>query len=117
MEKIVKKYAKIYRNALKDNNFSDIDKRTEFYEQRLGKMYNSQEFAKHNIYSTMNVEKIYAVIAMCLELKKENLSDKEIIDIVNSGFERLRKIVKIIAKVINILPNTYHIAKKWNMLS
>ncbi len=115
MEKIVKKYAKIYRNALKDNNFFDIDKRIESYEQRLGKMYNSQEFAKHNIYPTMNVEKIYAVIAMCLELKKENLSDKEIIDIVNSGFERLRKIVKIIAKVINILPNTYHIAKKWNI--
>lgn len=115
MEKIVKKYAKIYRDALKENNFSDIDKRTEAYEQRLDKMYNSQEFAKHNIYPTMNVEKIYAVIAMCLELKKENLSDKEIIDIVNSGFERLRKIVKIIAKVINILPNTYRIAKKWNI--
>ena len=33
MKKIVKKYAKLYRNALKENNFSDINTRVESYEK------------------------------------------------------------------------------------
>lgn len=115
MKKTIKKYAKIYRTALKNNNFSDINERVESYRQRLGEMYNSQEFEKYNIYPTMDVSKIYAVIGMCLELKKENLSDEDIIEIINSGFERLRKIINIIAKLINSLPNAYQIAKKWNI--
>ena len=115
MEKMIKKYSKIYKVALKENDFSDIDEKIKSYKQRLEEMYNSQMFEKHNVYPTMNVTKIYAIIAMCLELKKEKLSDEEIIDIINSGFEKLRGIVKIIAKVINLLPNTYQIAKNWNI--
>lgn len=115
MKKMIKKYSKIYKVALKENDFSDIDEKIKLYKQRLEEMYNSQMFEKHNVYPTMNVTKIYAIIAMCLELKKEKLSDKEIIDIINSGFEKLRGIVKIIAKVINLLPNTYQIAKNWNI--
>ncbi len=115
MEKIVKKYVKIYKYALKKNNFSDINKRIESYTQRLIQMYNSEAFIKHNVYPTMDVNKVYAVIAMCLELKKENLSDTEIIDIINSGFEKIKRIVNIIAKVINVLPTTYQLAKKWNI--
>lgn len=115
MEKYVNNYAKLYKNALVNNKFSDIDKKLNSYKNRLRKMYLSENFEKHNVYPTMNVTKIYAIIAMCLELKKEKLSDKEIIDIINGGFEKLRGIVKIIAKVINLLPNTYQIAKKWNI--
>ena len=115
MKKMIKKYSKIYKVALKENDFSDIDEKIKSYKQRLEEMYNSPMFEKHNVYPTMNVTKIYAIIAMCLELKKEKLSDKEIIDIINSGFEKLRGIVKIIAKVINLLPNTYQIAKNWNI--
>lgn len=115
MEKAVKKYAKIYRTALKTNSFSDFDVRVEVYEQRLREMYNSQAFTQHNSYPTMDVVKIYAVIAMCLELKKENLSDKEIIDIINSGFDKLRKMFVLLEKVIDVFPNTFQIAKKWNI--
>lgn len=115
MEKSIKKYAKLYRTALKANGFSDIDLRVEAYEQRLKEMYTSQSFEAHNIYPTMDVTKIYAVIAMCLELKKENLPNTEIIDIVNSGFKRLKKILAVVEKIIDILPNTYQIVKKWNV--
>ena len=115
MEKFVKKYAQIYRVALNANNFSDIDLRVKSYEQRLKKMYASNAFVVHNVYPTMDVTKIYAVIAMCLELKKENLSNTEIIDVVNSGFMKLKKILATVEKVIDILPNTYQIAKKWNI--
>ncbi len=115
MEKFVKKYAQIYRVALNANNFSDIDLRVKSYEQRLKKMYASNAFVVHNVYPTMDVMKIYAVIAMCLELKKENLSNTEIIDVVNSGFMKLKKMLATVEKVIDILPNTYQIAKKWNI--
>ena len=115
MEKFVKKYAKIYRAALGANSFTDIDLCVESYEQRLKEMYASKAFEVHNVYPTMDVTKIYAVIAMCLELKKENLSDTEIIEIINSGFKRLKKILAVVEKVIDILPNTYQIAKKWNV--
>ncbi len=115
MGKSVKKYAKIYRAALGANNFTDIDLRVESYEQRLKEMYASKAFEAHNVYPTMDVTKIYAVIAMCLELKKENLSNTEIIDIVNSGFMKLKKMLAVVEKVLDILPNTYQIARKWNV--
>lgn len=103
--KSVKKFAKIYRTTLIENSFSDIDVRVESYVHRLQEMYASQDFKKHNVYPTMDVTKIYAVIAMCLELKKEELSDKEIIDIVNGGFKKLKKILALLEKIIDILPN------------
>ena len=73
MEKYVNNYAKLYKNALVNNKFSDIDKKLNSYKNRLRKMYLSENFEKHNVYPTMNVTKIYAIIAMCLELKKEKL--------------------------------------------
>ena len=115
LEKALNKYSKIYRTALETNDFSDINIRVESYKQRLQEMYNSLAFTQHNIYPTMDVVKIYAVITMCLELKKENLSDKQIIDIVNSGFAKLRKMFVLLEKVIDVLPNAYQIAKKWNI--
>lgn len=115
MDKQVKTYSKLYKAKLKERKLSDIETRVKLYEQRLSKMYASDIFLKHNIYPTMNTVKIYAVIAMCLELKKDNYSDKEIIDFVNGVFEKKRKFFRIIIKVINILPNSYQIAKKWNI--
>lgn len=115
MDKYVKKYAKLYRNALVENNFSDMEARVKSYEQRLQEMYASESFEIHNVYPTMDVVKIYAVIAMCLELKKENLSDAQIIDIVNSGFKKLKQFFVVIEKIIDSLPNCYQIAKKWNI--
>ena len=115
MKKSIEKYAKIYRTALKANGFSDIDLRIESYEQRLKEMYASQDFEAHNVYPTMDVSKVYAVIAMCLELKQNNYSDEEIIDIVNSGFAKLRKAFMLLEKIIDILPFAYQIAKKWNI--
>ncbi len=115
VEKSVKKYSKIYRTALETNDFSDIDIRVGSYEQRLREMYISEAFKQHNVYPTMDVVKIYAVIAMCLELKKEDFSDKEIIGIINSGFAKLRKMFEVLEKMIDVLPNSYQIAKRWNI--
>lgn len=115
MDKYIKKYSKLYKAELKKCKLSDIETRVNLYEQRLTKMYASDIFKKHNIYPTTDTVKIYAVIAMCLELKDNNYSDQEIIDFVNGAFEKKRKFFRTIIKVINILPNSYQIAKKWNI--
>ncbi len=115
MEITVKKYSRIYKNALLANDFSDVEERVKSYEHRLHQMYVSQTYMEHNVYPTMDVAKIYAVIAMCLELKQDDYSDKEIIDIVNSGFEKLRKAFMLLEKIIDSLPFAYKIAKKWNV--
>ena len=73
MDKQIGKYVKLYRKALEEIGFSDVGEMTEKYENRLRKMYDSAAFKAHNIYPTMDVSLIYAVIAMCLELKEKGL--------------------------------------------
>lgn len=114
MEKLIKKYKKIYGVALSKHDYSDIDARLKAYEERLRNMYASEMFEKHNVYPTMDVHKIYAVIAMCLELKQGDYSDTEIMDIVNSGFAKLRKTLTVLEKIIDSMPFAYKIAEKWN---
>ncbi len=115
MAKTVKKYGKIYRKILVIGNYSDPDTEQEAYEKRLTEMYASEKYAEHNIYPTTNTEYIYAIIAMCLELKKFGLSDKEIIDTINRGFSSRRNFFKYLIKGIDLLPGSYQIAKKWNI--
>ena len=110
-----KEYERVYRNIINDNNLGDADELLKAYLSRLNAMYASEQFKKHNVYPTMNVETIYAVIAMCLELKKFGLSDQEIIDAVDRGYEPKRKKFKNLIKCINLLPNSYNIAKRWNL--
>ncbi len=67
--KNLKSYSKYYRNVLLNEGFRDVDQRMMSYETRLTEMYKSEEFKVHNIYPSTNVSFVYAVIAMCLELK------------------------------------------------
>ncbi len=78
-------------------------------------MYASDLFKEHNIYPTMNVVHIYAVIAMCLELKKAGLSESAIIDSINRGFGSRRRFFNNLIRLIDLLPNSFEIAKKWNI--
>ena len=115
ISKTVIKYGKIFRKILVIGNFPDSDVKQEAYEKKLAEMYASPKYAEHNIYPTTNTEYIYAIIAMCLELKELGLSDKEIIDAVNRGFSRRRNFFKRLIKCIDLLPNSYQIAKNWNI--
>ncbi|MCR4952415.1 MAG: L-2-amino-thiazoline-4-carboxylic acid hydrolase [Solobacterium sp.] len=113
-KKTVKKYGNIYRKILVKGNCPDPD-RKEAYEKRLTAMYASKKYEEHNIYPTTNTEYIYAIIAMCLELKESGSSDKEIIDAINSGFSGRRNFFKHLIRCIDLLPNSYQIAEKWNI--
>ena len=115
MKEILNKYSKIYKDTLIDDSFSSKDEMIDKYKKRLEKMYNSSIYQEHNIYPTMNVELIYAVIAMCLELKDKGLTDDEIIKNVNFAFEKKRAKFKLLGKCINLFPISYKIVEKWNL--
>ena len=68
-EKLIRKYAGLYRKALIKQGFSDTEAKTCQYESRLREMLASPRFQEHNVYPTLNVELICAVIAMRLELR------------------------------------------------
>ena len=113
--KTVKKYGKIYRRILVIGNYPDPDVKQKAYEKRLTELYASEKYKEHNIYPSTNTEYVYAIIAMCLELKGLGLSDKEIIDIINRGLSLRRNFFKNLIRCIDLLPNSYKIAEKWNI--
>ncbi len=115
MDKLIKKYSDLYRKALRKKQFSDVEGKIAAYRKRLREMYESEAFREHNVYPTMNVELIYAVIAMCLELKGFGLTDREIIDFSDTMFEKRKKIFAVLEKVVDVLPGSYKIAEKWNI--
>lgn len=117
MERIVAEYTKFFRSALTESRLPEIDSKVSQYQRRLETMYASGAYRKHNAYPTMNVERVYAVIAMCLELKtyKPSLSDNEVIAFVNGIFEKKRGFLRVLGKCVNLLPNSFQIAREWNI--
>ena len=115
MEKTIRKYGKVYRKALSFRHCRDIGAKTAAYEARLREMYASDGFKAHSVYRTTNATHVYAVIAMCLEMKAFGLTDAEIIETVNQGFARRRSFFRRIIRAIDLLPNSFSIAQKWNI--
>lgn len=115
IEKTIGSYAKIYRKALVEGKIKNIDDEIRLYQKRLREMYNFDAFQKHSSYPSTNAVHVYAVIAMCLGLKHFDLSDSQIIDIINSGFSAGRNFFKRLLQCIDMMPNAYLIARKWNI--
>ena len=115
INKTIRSYTKIYRKALINAKISDIDSGIAAYEKSLREMYASDNFKRHSKYPTTNAAHVYAVIAMCLGLKRFNLSDSQIIDTVNSDFSARRNFFRRLLRCIDMLPNAYRIAWKWNI--
>ena len=114
-EKYIEKNARLLHNALTKRKIPEADKLTESYRKRITEMYASDLFREHNIYPTMNVPHVYNVIAMCLVLKETGMSDREIIDTINLGYAARRNFFKTLIGCIDLLPNSYQIAKNWNI--
>ena len=115
MEKSIRKYGNVYRKVLLFRDCREIEAKTVAYEARLREMYASDGFQAHSVYPTTNATHVYAVIAMCLEMKALGLTDTEIIETVNHGFARRRNFFRRIIRAIDLLPNSFSIAKKWNI--
>ena len=115
MEKLTKQFTDMYRNTLRVKGFSEPEQKTDSYISRLERMYASEKYQEYSIYPSMGIDKIFAVIAMCLELKELRLSDAEIIEFVNTGFESRRAPLRTLLKGIDLLPGCFQIVKKWNI--
>ena len=115
IDKMVDRYAKIYCNALYEAGMDGIKEKEENYRKRLGMLYASALYEKHNVYPSMNVELIYAVIAMCLELKDYGFADEQIIGFSNVAFKKKRELFDKLLALIDRLPFAFAIARKWNI--
>ncbi len=114
MKNKVKRYTNLFEKCLKKNNFKDYKEISLKYSKKLDEMYKSDKFKEHNIYQTMDMYKIYAVLLMCLVLKEYGLNKDERLKIVNSTFDGSRKTLYRIEKIIDDLPFAWKIVKKWN---
>jgi len=114
IEKNIRSYAKYYRNLLLNEGIKDIDVKMASYETRLRTMYGSEEYKAHNVYPSTNVSFVYAVIAMCLELKEAGYTDDRIVPAVEKSMEgRWSAFVKIL-RFIDRFPFCFSVVRKWN---
>lgn len=112
--KNLRSYSKYYRNVLLNEGLKDVDQRMTSYETRLKEMYSSDEFKAHSIYPSTNVSFVYAVIAMCLELKDAGYTDDRIIPVVERGMaSRWNAFVKIL-NFIDLFPFCFSAVRIWN---
>ncbi|MBQ9211341.1 MAG: L-2-amino-thiazoline-4-carboxylic acid hydrolase [Clostridia bacterium] len=114
IDKNLKSYSKDYRKLLTNEGVKDIDQRIQAYETRLREMYHSEQFKKHCIYPTMNVYFVYAVIAMCLELKETGYTNDQIIPAVEKSMESRWTLFVNILKFIDFFPFSFPVVRKWN---
>ena len=115
MNKAVSKYTRLYAAAMKEKQMPDAERKAAAYRARLKAMYASEAFRRHNVYPTMDVMLVYAVIAMCLELKSFGLSDREIMAFSDCVFRKRKQFFARLMKLVNFLPNSWRIAEKWNI--
>ena len=114
-ERAVRKYTKLYRAELARRGADAVDEKAAAFAERLSAMYASELFAAHNVYPTTDTTLIYAVIAMCLELREQGLTDAEIIDFSDCVFAARKKLVAVLEKAVGLLPNCYGIVERWNI--
>ena len=114
-EKPIRQYSRLYQKALEKQGVSGAEVKTGQYEKRLREIFASPQFQKHNVYPTMNVPLIYAVIGMCLELRDSGLSDNEIMAFTDVVFAGRRRFFDGLIRIINLLPDSFQIARKWNI--
>lgn len=116
MRKTVEQYAGMYRDTLQRHNIPDADKKTADYKAKLAGMYATEEYRRReSLYPTMQMSKIYAVVAMCLMLQSYGCQKEEIFDIVNGAFRKLKALLYGLEKVIDSTPLAWPIARKWNL--
>lgn len=114
-EKLVKKYAAMYQSALQRAGKTDAAQKAQHYAARLTDMYASDAYRQHDRYPSMLVPLVYAVIAMCLELKDDGLQNDAIISLVNDAFRKRKQAFVCLEKIIDRLPFAWAIVRKWNL--
>ncbi len=115
LQKTVKTYTKMYGDTWKKRGSKDFRTKENAYAHRPTEMLNSTQFETYDIYPTIDMKKVYAVMAMCLQLREETLSQDAVFDFIHFTFRKPKRMFKILETCIDCLPNAYHIAEKWNL--
>lgn len=115
MDKSIAKHTKAFRRAAVFAGVADVDGCIASFERRLKDMYASELFRAHNVYPTISVKLIYAVIAMCLELRECGLTDVQILDAVERAYDGKRRAFSVLLGAIDLLPCSYAIVRRWNI--
>ena len=114
IDKNIRTYSRYYERLLSNEGISDIDQRMSSYKTRLKELYGSEAYMNHNIYPSTNVSFVYAVIAMCLELKDAGYTDDRIIPAVERSMENLWSAFVRILKFIDLFPFSFSAVRIWN---
>ena len=114
-EKALKSYTKLFGKTLARSQVADAAKITWAFKTRLANMYASEDFRRHSAYPSIDTAKVYAVIALDLELREHGYSDGEIIDLVNCAFANLKRFFYAIEAVVDLFPCCYGVVRKWNI--
>ena len=114
-EKALKSYTKLFGKTLARSQVADAAKITWAFKTRLANMYASEDFRRHSAYPSIDTAKVYAVIALGLELREHGYSDGEIIDLVNCAFANLKRFFYAIEAVVDLFPCCYGVVRKWNI--
>lgn len=112
--KAVRTFTGAFRRGLRRRGVSQADAIADACEERMARMYASEQFRAHNVYPTIDTRKVYAVIAMCLELRERGYSDAEAIDMVNDAFAPLKRLFYALERVGDLLPNAFALVRRWN---
>ena len=115
MDRRIAQYTKVFRRAAQHAEIPEADECVASFARRLKDMYASKLFTEHSVYPTINVVHVYAVIAMCLELRGHGLTDEQIIACVNVAFAARIRVFDTLLGAIDLLPNCYAIVRRWNI--
>ncbi len=115
MQKSICRYTKLFSDAVVRKNISNHAMVTRKYSERVSEIYQSNTYQEYAKYPSIDREKVFAVIGMCLILKENKLTNEEIIEIVNFAFRRPKKVFYCLEKIVDALPCAYKIAEKWNL--
>ena len=115
IEKALKSYTKLFGKTFARSQVADAAKITWAFKTRLANMYASEDFRRHSAYPSIDTAKVYAVIALGLELREHGYSDGEIIDLVNCAFANLKRFFYAIEAVVDLFPCCYGVVRKWNI--
>lgn len=114
-EKALRSYTRLFGATLARNQVADGGEISQVFKVRLANMYASEDFRRHSAYPSIDTVKVYAVIALCLELRERGYSDEKIIGLVNSAFANSKRLFYAIEAVVDLFPCCYAIVRKWNI--
>lgn len=112
MERMVRKYTRLYERAIRRRKLYDAAEKTQAYRKTLTDMYASELYRQHSAYRSMNPPRVYAMMAMILSLQNAGVEQAEIFEMVEETFCKSQKHLRRRAKLLDLYPGAWKIVRK-----